>query len=171
MSVQYTYILNTCGNINIIDPAINNFTGMVAYFAMAQNPDGWLICDGSSLNRFTYPNLFARIGYIYGGSGTFFNIPDLRGYFIRSWNWTGGVDPDPRSLGSFQDHALESHNHDMDIYNTAYEATGRGAPVTGSFVNRVMVLSANPAWNKYTASQGGTETRPINKCLQACIKY
>jgi microcystin-dependent protein len=160
MSVEYTYILNTCGNINIIDPAINNFTGMVAYFAMAQNPDGWLICDGSTLNRFTYPNLFARIQYIYGGSGTYFKIPDLRGYFIRSWNWTGGVDPDPRSLGSFQDHALQQHQHIMN-WGTRAVASGGGSCWTGGANDSGNVLNANTS----------TETRPINKCLQACIKY
>ena len=42
-------------------------------------PAGWLTCDGSSLSTTAYPNLFAAIGYSYCGSGSSFNLPDLRG--------------------------------------------------------------------------------------------
>jgi microcystin-dependent protein len=42
-------------------------------------PTGFLFCDGSSYGTATYPTLFNTIGYTYGGSGTAFSIPDLRG--------------------------------------------------------------------------------------------
>lgn len=44
-----------------------------------------LLCDGSAISRTTYAKLFARVGTTWGvGDGsTTFNIPDLRGIFLR----------------------------------------------------------------------------------------
>lgn len=55
-------------------------------------PVGWLICNGASLSTTTYANLFGQLGYSYGGSGSNFNIPDLRGNFIRGWDNGKGLD-------------------------------------------------------------------------------
>ena len=44
-------------------------------------PSGWLLCDGTSYPTATYPELFAAIGYTYGGGGASFNVPDMRGRF------------------------------------------------------------------------------------------
>ena len=54
-------------------------------------PAGWLLCDGRALKSAEYPVLFEAIGTLWGngssgigaGSGTDFNLPDLRGEFIR----------------------------------------------------------------------------------------
>ena len=54
-------------------------------------PENWLLCDGRALRSTQYPELFAAIGTLWGngssgsgaGSGTDFNLPDLRGEFIR----------------------------------------------------------------------------------------
>jgi len=53
-------------------------TGAVVDFAGTTVPNGYLICDGSSYSTTTYANLFAAIGYTWGGSGGNFNIPDFR---------------------------------------------------------------------------------------------
>jgi microcystin-dependent protein len=52
--------------------------GMVTPFAGESAPTGWLLCQGQALPTATYPNLFTTIGYTYGGSGSTFNLPDLR---------------------------------------------------------------------------------------------
>jgi microcystin-dependent protein len=55
-------------------------TAMIAPFAGATVPTGWLMCDGSSYLRASYSSLFAAIGTAYGSAdGTHFNVPDLRG--------------------------------------------------------------------------------------------
>ena len=48
-------------------------------------PDGYFFCDGRALSRTTYADLFAAIGTSFGsGDGsTTFNIPELRGEFLR----------------------------------------------------------------------------------------
>lgn len=53
-------------------------------------PDGWLFCDGSSYGTATYPDLFSVIGYSYGGSGTAFAVPDLRGRVIAGRDMDNG---------------------------------------------------------------------------------
>ena len=46
---------------------------------IAAIPTGWLHCNGASLLRADYLNLFTAIGVIHGSAdGTHFNIPDLR---------------------------------------------------------------------------------------------
>lgn len=54
--------------------------GVVALWAGAAAPTGWIICDGSAVSRATYDDLFANIGTTWGpGDGsTTFNIPDFR---------------------------------------------------------------------------------------------
>lgn len=60
---------------SILAYASDNFTPLI--------PQGWAGCDGTTLTTIQYPELFAAIGYTNGGSGDGFNLPDLRGYFIR----------------------------------------------------------------------------------------
>jgi microcystin-dependent protein len=37
---------------------------------------GWMLCDGRLLEVEQYPELFAALGYLYGGSDNSFKIPD-----------------------------------------------------------------------------------------------
>ena len=53
--------------------------GTIIQSAAPSVPEGWLLCDGASILKATYLNLFNAIGYTYGGSGTSFNVPDIRG--------------------------------------------------------------------------------------------
>ena len=46
----------------------------------ATPPTGYLICDGSSIDTTTYADLFAVLGYSYGGSGANFNLPEQSNY-------------------------------------------------------------------------------------------
>jgi len=59
-------------------------TGTVSAFAGSAAPTGYLLCDGSLVNRTTYSALFAVIDETYGsGDGsTTFNLPDLRGRVV-----------------------------------------------------------------------------------------
>ena len=62
--------------------AIMPYTGLTA-------PAGWLLCDGKSYNRTAsdYADLFAVIGTKYGAlSSAVFNVPDLRGCFLRGYS-------------------------------------------------------------------------------------
>jgi microcystin-dependent protein len=84
---------------------------IVPYAGDINDPLGWRICDGRSLLVSNYSALFAIIGYTYGGAGLNFNLPDLRGEFIRVFNATGIGEDTGRSMGSFQTSTIEQHSH------------------------------------------------------------
>ena len=77
--------------------------GTVIHVAMSNAPEGYLAANGSAVSRQTYARLFAAIGTTFGGGdgSTTFNLPDLRGEFIRGWDNGRGVDSG-RQIGSWQ---------------------------------------------------------------------
>lgn len=79
----------------------STFAGMIAPFAGPADkiPAGWLICDGRTVSRSEYVNLYKAIGVCWGnGDGsTTFNLPDLRGMFLRGVSGDSGNDPDASS--------------------------------------------------------------------------
>lgn len=86
--------------------------GAIMYFAQSTPPFGWLKANGAAVSRTVYANLFAAIGTTYGaGDGrTTFNLPDLRGEFIRTWDDGRGIDTG-RSHASQQQGNVASHRH------------------------------------------------------------
>lgn len=106
---------------------ITAFAGPVTPQFEQQN--GWLLCDGRSLDRTAnngqFQPLFNAIGSSWGGDGVNrFNIPDLRGVFLRGVDGDAGRDPDvatrtasrpgghtQNQVGSVQDDALQAHKH------------------------------------------------------------
>lgn len=86
--------------------------GVISYTAAESAPTGWLKANGAAVSRATYAKLFAAIGTYYGtGDGsTTFNVPDMRGYHIRSLDDGRGVDSG-RVRGSSQQDQNKSHNH------------------------------------------------------------
>lgn len=99
--------LHTTGDIR--SPA---FTGAVCFFAVSTVPTGWLECNGATISRTTYANLFSVIGVVWGaGDGsTTFKLPDLRGEFLRAWDNGRGVDA-TRAFASAQAAAMLDHTH------------------------------------------------------------
>jgi microcystin-dependent protein len=75
--------------------------GTVIPFSGTTVPNGWLLCDGSTVSRETYRRLFDAIGTAHGqGNGsTTFHLPDLRGRFIRGTDdmGTGASGRDPNA--------------------------------------------------------------------------
>ena len=53
--------------------------GTLLDYAGPVAPSGYLLCDGSSYSTTTYSGLFNAISYTWGGTGSSFNVPDLRG--------------------------------------------------------------------------------------------
>lgn len=141
-------------------------TGSVIAYAASTAPLGFLKCNGAAVSRTTYATLFARIGTTFGsGDGsTTFNVPELRGEFIRGFDETGLVDAG-RVLGSWQDGQMPAHIHTLTRpYYDANAGSGWTDRASGS------VLQTYP-----TSSTGGTsnssENRPRNVALLYCIKY
>jgi microcystin-dependent protein len=110
--------------------------GMIIPYGGAKEPQGsgWLFCDGRALSMADYPELHAVIGTNFGAgttdengkeiTGKDFNLPDLRGRFVRGVNDGTKRDPDAKTreaqkpggnagdeVGSVQEDALKKHNH------------------------------------------------------------
>jgi len=135
-------------------------SGSVTAFAGAAAPAGYLICDGSQVSRTTYADLYAVIADTYGaGDGsTTFNLPDLRGEFIRGLDGGRGADAG-RVLGSFQADEFASHTH-----------TGVSGDA-GTDPARIGGGNRDVDTGTYTTNAaGGTETRPRNVAMNYIIK-
>lgn len=98
------------------------------YMSLAYVPSGEadvLFCDGSAVSRTTYALLFAKIGVMYGpgDSVSTFNLPDMRGRFMRGFASGQSTDPDRASrtdrgdgttgdnVGTKQTDATAAHTH------------------------------------------------------------
>ena len=68
---------------NIINDKNKVLIGSITAYAGQTVPEGYMICDGSTLNKADYPELFDIIGTAYGGDGVdTFRIPNLLGKVI-----------------------------------------------------------------------------------------
>jgi len=142
--------------------AFGQLTGYVLPFATSIVPSGYLECNGSALSRTAYADLFAVLGTTYGvGDGsTTFNIPDLRGEFIRGYDNGRGID-NGRVIGTWQVDELKSHKH--NYIGSRHVYGGYGNPGNAAVEGTSIIGS--------TDSVGGTETRPRNIAMMYCIKY
>ena len=151
-----------------------NPIGEVIMYAGSTAPYGYLVCNGAAVSRSTYATLFALCGTSFGqGNGTTtFNLPDLRGRFVRMTDGGSGLDPDRASrtamntggatgnnIGSVQADAFEAHVHSI-IPNTGVGAVDSSEENANG--------GAGTAYN--TESTGGNETRPVNAYLNFIIK-
>ncbi|HAF95287.1 MAG: hypothetical protein A2X34_06485 [Elusimicrobia bacterium GWC2_51_8] len=148
----------------------DNFVGAVMWFYRTSCPNGFIKADGTLITQAAYPNLASAMGK----TGNF-NLPDLRGEFIRGVDDGRGVDPG-RMLGSAQTDAFQGHKHSMPgLYTQAWP--GQGGFVgpgmfEGQIPNRTYTTNALPVDD----GQSGTprvaaETRPRNVALLPCVKY
>ena len=109
-------------------------------------PAGWLLCDGSQLNGLDtrYQRLYTAIGTSFGGNTTSqaFNVPDLRGVFIRGFDPSGSnvASESGRVFGSKQDGAFASHSHGVSDPGHAH---GVNDPGHGHSLNHLMAVGGN----------------------------
>ena len=163
--------------------------GSVVQFAMNTAPTGWLKANGAAVSRTTYATLFAAINTTFGsGDGsTTFNLPDLRGEFLRGWDDGRGVDSG-RAFGSAQLDQMQKITGNIVgqafTVNTGASSSASGALSIGSdpaaTVSRTAVagrgwngigLDTSTSPNARVSSTTSGETRARNIALLACIKF
>lgn len=133
-------------------------------------PTGYLKCDGSSLLREEYEDLFKAIGTIYGYVDNYhFNLPNFQGVFFR------GAGGQAASLGVKQGSAVPNITgtiggcSDPDTSGAFYQSghgvfggQGSGAPRHKTYMNAARLSSVY---------QDVSEVRPDNYALVWVIKY
>lgn len=146
-------------------------TGTILDFGGTSAPTGFLLCDGSAVNRTTYAALFAAISTTWGvGDGsTTFNLPDLRGRAaIGSGTGSGltartvgqqAIGEETHALLSAENaahtHTGPSHTHGVTDagHNHALNGAATGPDAGGMFVTR---SSNSDGWYASPVSSVGT---------------
>lgn len=163
-------------------PSLIGMTSAVLFFPLTSAPVGWLKANGAAVSRTAYADLFSKIGTTFGaGNGTTtFNVPDLRGEFIRGWDDGRGADSG-RVFGTAQLDAVQGHHHAISnandsLYRLLYIGTTGGVGSSGNNYTTSGVVGVLTATTMATNGVNGTprvasETRSRNIALLACIKY
>ncbi|MBK6534303.1 MAG: tail fiber protein [Deltaproteobacteria bacterium] len=177
-----------------LTPAASNLlvpSGTVVAFAGDTAPAGWRLCDGAAVSQTEFPALFRAIGTAHGSGGAIgmFNLPDLRGRFVRGVDRGAGRDPDRATraaanpggnagdtVGSIQnpqvrptrmgvnDPATRTNNGTFTVGRTCKrEDSCHAGAHTGALTGvRTTVVTSQ--------STGGSETRPGNTALNYIIR-
>ena len=161
-------------------PTETSMVGMITSFSMTTDSDWratnrWLICDGSAISRTTYSDLFLVVGTTWGvgdGSSTF-NLPDLRGEFLRGTD-NGRLIDSGRTVGTTQGHGIPKLEGSVNnYYNSMYSSTGIFQPVAGD--NAYGGGNGNGGRGfTFTSTDvipDSPEVRPRNVAVLYCIKY
>ena len=159
-------------------------TGSVFMMATTTVPSGYLECDGSAVSRTTYADLFSAISTTWGsGNGsTTFNLPDLRGEFVRGWasdRRGDGVDPNSdsgRSFASSQADSVTDHTHEIEADGTS--GSVQRTIVTGNNINNSSIqdgaftgyVQGIGTFKSGSSTTAETETRPRNIAMMYVIK-
>jgi hypothetical protein len=159
--------------------------GAISFHTATAAPAGKLKANGALVSRITYVDLWtyaqasgnlaasdsawttnSSFGMFSPGDGsTTFRIPYINGYFVRAWDDSRGTDTG-RTIGSSQADDLKSHDHQTLLAGTVQILTNGIGQIAGG--GGIGGVDGQP---KRTGFTGGTETRPKNIALLACITY
>lgn len=158
--------------------------GEIKMYAGATAPTGYLLCDGASLLRASYPDLFALLGTTYGSvDGSHFNVPDFGGIFPRGAGTStkltnansvafAGV------LGTYQNDKYQG----FQVRSPNNYATSAGGPPYDKYIVGATGSASNTGVTSTPLQQfttdgtngtprTGTETNPANLGINFIIKY
>ena len=179
------------GNLFTIESLLPPIGSIEAYGG-TEAPEGWLICDGRSLNSSEYPDLYAIIGTNFGDGSTDgdggeaegdFNLPDLRSRFLRGVDSETDRDPDlekrkdiqgdsQNDVGGIQDDAFQGHWHLLQYGQNEVHARNETDvwenPGTHTATNAVKEPISD---GKHGDPRVSSETRPVNVAVNFIIKY
>jgi microcystin-dependent protein len=121
----------------------------------------WSICNGQSLNTYTYRTLHAIISDTYGGTAytagvtdqpgatTTFNVPNLTNQFVIASSGNGGtsIEGTLKRTGGNKDSSVITHDHSL---------SGDGGHIHGITINQSETLSLSGSASGGTHSHTGT---------------
>lgn len=155
-----------------------NSIGDLKQSIQSSDHNGWLICDGRSLPRVGYPELFAVIGTSFGNiDENTFNLPDARGRVIGNTGTGAGLSV--RSIGQIvgeETHTLTisempghthtgttsavgNHTHN---YNDVYFAETGSNQIDGNNIFCAGTVGNNDNRFRFRASDGSWSYDPQN---------
>lgn len=161
---------------------------------------GWLYCNGNTISRTAYADLFAVIGTAHGqGDGTStFNLPDYRGTFLRGVNSTADPARDPgaeertaaasggnagNSVGSEQGNttgkpgtaittnSAGNHNHSVPRIPKGSSSYAVAGSYQSIWTNDSTEIDQAGAHTHQVSDGGDSETRPPNVYVYYLIRF
>jgi hypothetical protein len=159
---------------NAIAQLEGNFvlTGSILAIPYSTVPIGYLKCDGSSLLREDYADLFEKIGTTYGAADDYhFNIPDYQGVFLRGY---GGV---AASLGTRQAQGLPNITGNISYWSQSRNSGGAFTISSGGYGSLEPGTNSVDTYANFNASRSSSiygaadEVRPVNMSVIWIIKY
>jgi len=176
--------------------AVSSPVGSVMPFAgdASKVPDGWLLCDGSAVSRSDYAALYGVIGTAWGSgnNATTFNLPDMRGMFLRGVSADAGKDVDVNARLPLKDGGNSGNNVGSYQGDAIRNITGRITSIysggnssvceaTGAFSRTDQRVQGNQyAQDRAAATIDlnaslvvpvGSDNRPQNVYVNYIIKY
>lgn len=165
---------NEMNAVKVVDGVVP--IGATIYsFALPTAGSNFMLVNGDSLLVKDYPELFALIGYKYGGSGSTFNLPDKRGLYTKTvgkgTNITGPLAEGVEAIkiGEVQAQQVRKHKHvgswGVDRRDNAFGYT-KNSWHAGSgrhdYNNPRYYTNDGTEWNGNPNPDGtiGNETRP-----------
>jgi microcystin-dependent protein len=163
--------------------------------ASSSVPANWMLCNGKALSKAVYKELFTAIGTSWGSAGDKFNLPDLRGRFLRGDDAGTGRDPDVKArkpsnpggsatgVGSVQldslqnhTHAQNEHTHSSHLHQYSYPApngsnfTAAMYGTASSTGGALADIRGAKTYGTKSALSAGEESRPKNAAVNYIIK-
>ena len=156
--------------------------GTIIAYGGVSVPNGYLACDGSAVSRSTYADLFFAISTTWGGGdgSTTFNVPDLRGLFLRGTgtNNTVNTSAGTKAIGpavggttgdTFRQHSHSLLNADGTNVNTNWRNLTDSINQGG---NSGLTSSGNVNYGQTVVGNAGSaETKPCNAGVTYLIKF
>jgi microcystin-dependent protein len=129
--------------------------GVIVPYTGATPPTGWLVCDGTSYATATYPDLFAVIGYTYGGGGANFNVPNLKGRVIVGQDAADASFDTRGETGGTKTHTHATHSNHGDHTHAYTGNTGAPSSVGVAQELAVIALADSGHTHGYGGNTGG----------------
>jgi microcystin-dependent protein len=152
--------------------------GSIMTYAGSSAPTGWLLCNGASVSRSTYANLFSVIGTLYGNvDGSTFNVPDMRNRTQRTVGSTftlgqvGGADTVTITADNLPQHSHGINNAIRAAAQIGYGSNGNYYSDTNNTI--ISTTSDQTYLNGTTTVTGNSAVNTLNKyiALNSIIKY
>lgn len=138
-----------------MEPFLEPYVGELRLFGWRQCPTGWALCNGAFLSVTNNIILFGLIGYTYGGGGSTFALPDLRGRaLVGTGTAADGTIYPHGAMGGLEqvtltDANLPRHSHSTNVArkpgNFPLPTKSVFAPIGASGGNPMSTVYADPS--------------------------
>lgn len=159
------------GNVQLVHLGNSGaITGKIEWFAFNEAPDGYLVCNGATVSRETYADLFAKIGTTFGsGDGsTTFTLPNLIDKFAQGSTTVGTVKS--AGLPNIEGYlGIINHvpNTERGVFQKRAVSPNKSAAETAN-INTGLFFDASLSSSIYGNS---STVQPPALTLLPCIKY